>query len=330
MKTALLTIITSAALFAQCNASTNNAAPGNNTDTTNTTTDTVASVNVTAPQTPAATTFNVQQSSNDSLLALRHITSAVEYMASMPSHYDAEMARRQLLLHIARSFKGIPYVAKTLENDSTENLVVNLRQLDCTTYVENVLAVYECVKNGKTAFADFLSYLRQIRYVGGRVAYNARQHYFTEWIEENTKKGFVYEVGAPNPPFSARQTLQIDFMSTHTALYPMLKNNPSLVKPIADMEQRLSGKSYMYIPKGSIKNTKQLRAAIHDGDIIAIITKKKGLDTSHIGIAVWHNDGLHMLNASQIHKKVVEEPMTLYEYMQKHPSQIGIRIARVK
>ena len=36
-----------------------------------------------------------------------------------------------------------------------------------------------------------------------------------------------------------------------------------------------------------------------------------------------------MLNASQIHKKVVEEPMTLYRYMQKHPSQTGIRIVRV-
>ena len=90
----------------------------------------------------------------------------------------------------------------------------------------------------------------------------------------------------------------------------MLKNNPEMVKPIAEMERRLSGNTYMYIPKGDIKNTKLLRSAIHDGDIIAIITKKNGLDTSHIGIAVWHKDGLHMLNASQIHKKVVEEPMT--------------------
>ena len=109
----------------------------------------------------------------------------------------------------------------------------------------------------------------------------------------------------------------------------MLKNNPEMVKPIAQMEQRLSGKTYMYISKGDIKNTRLLRSVIHDGDIIAIITKKKGLDTSHIGIAVWHKDGLHMLNASQIHKKVMEEPMTLHDYMQKHPSQVGIRIARI-
>ena len=119
-------------------------------------------------------------------------------------------------------------------------------------------------------------------------------------------------------------------MSKHTSLYPMLKNNPELVKPIAQMESRLSGNTYRFIPKASIANTKLFRSTIHNGDIIAITTSKAGLDTSHIGIAIWHKDGLHMLNASQIHKKVVEEPMTLYQYMQKHPSQTGIRIVRVK
>ena len=241
------------------------------------------------------------------------------------SHTDS----RTLLTAIARELRGIPYVAKTLENDSTENLVVNLRQLDCTTYVENVLAIYLCVKNGAQTFDDFCQYLRKIRYVGGNVSYTARQHYFTEWIEENTKDGYVREVQSPNPPFTAVQHLKINFMSTHAALYPMLKSNPSMVNPIADMESRLSGKEYRYIPKSAIANTKLMRSAIHDGDIIAITTSKGGLDTSHIGIAVWHKDGLHMLNASQIHKKVVEEPMTLYQYMQKHPSQTGIRIVRV-
>ena len=72
------------------------------------------------------------------------------------------------------------------------------------------------------------------------------------------------------------------------------------------------------------------RNAIHDGDIIAIITNKKGLDTTHIGIASWHKDGLHLLNASSIHKKVIDEPMTLYTYMHKHPVQIGIRVCRVQ
>ena len=266
---------------------------------------------------------------NDSTLVMQHIKKAQKYRTSMTQTSNTDLQRRQLLLYIARGFRGIPYVAKTLEINPKEALVVNLRQLDCTTYVENVLAVYECVKHNRTSYADYLYYLRMIRYINGIVSYPTRQHYFTEWIEENTKKGFVREINRPNPPFNTPQTLRINFMSTHVDAYPMLKNNPNMVKPIAEMEQRLSGKTYMYIPKSDIKNTKLLRSAIHDGDIIAIITNKKGLDTSHIGIAVWHKNGLHMLNASQIHKKVVEEPMTLYQYMQKHPSQVGIRIARI-
>ena len=273
-----------------------------------------------AVQAKAQDTYRTIYNASDSTLA-----------ESLMSKFANErnIGSRKLIIDIARELRGIPYVAKTLENDRTENLVVNLRQLDCTTYVENVLAIYLCIKNHSHSFADYCQYLRKIRYVGGTVSYPTRQHYFTEWIEENTRDGFVSEVQAPNPPFTAVQHLSINFMSTHASLYPMLKDNPEMLKPIAQMESRLSGKTYRYIPKSAIANTRLMRSTIHDGDIIAITTSKGGLDTSHIGIAVWHKDGLHMLNASQIHKKVVEEPMTLYQYMQKHPSQTGIRIVRV-
>ena len=72
-----------------------------------------------------------------------------------------------------------------------------------------------------------------------------------------------------------------------------------------------------------------MRQAIHDGDIIAITCSKPGLDIAHLGFAVWKNNGLHLLNASQLHKKVVLEPMTLKTYLSKHPSHTGIRIIRI-
>ena len=118
-------------------------------------------------------------------------------------------------------------------------------------------------------------------------------------------------------------------MSKHSELYPRLKNNPKDIDEIRLVEKNLTGKVFRYIPKREIENNRLFRRTIHNGDIIAITTKKSGLDTSHIGIAVWHKDGLHLLNASQIRKKVVEEPMLLRDYMQKHPSQVGIRIVRI-
>ncbi len=232
------------------------------------------------------------------------------------------------VLFFSKRLEGIPYVAKTLERNDKERLVVNLQQLDCTTFVETVIALTLCAKGRQTRFDDYCLYLRMLRYRGGMVSYPTRLHYFTSWIADNTTLGFVREVQRPDSIFSQTQTLAIDYMSHHTHKYPMLMKNPSWVKEISDIEKMLTGKKYRFIPKGEIANTKAFRQIIHDGDIIAIVTNKKGLDTSHIGFAVWRKDGLHLINASQIHKKVVNESMTLYEYMHKHPTQIGIRIVR--
>lgn len=236
---------------------------------------------------------------------------------------------KNIILFYARQLIGVPYVAQTLEVNKQEQLIVNLRQLDCTTYVENVLALTLCTENKKLpTFADFCYYLRMLRYEGGKVDYPTRLHYFTAWISDNTKLGFVHEIQANSAPFTKVQTLDVDYMSQHIDNYPMLKAHPEWIQAISKMEQQLTGKKFHYIPKAQIANTSLYRKTIKDGDIIAIITSKKGLDTSHIGIAVWHKDGLHMLNASQIRHKVVEEPMLLRTYMSKHPMQIGIRIVR--
>lgn len=238
-------------------------------------------------------------------------------------------SKQEVILHIARAMTGTPYVAKTLEVGRHETLVINLRQLDCTTYVENVVAIYLCIKNQDCRYSTYKDNIRRLRYAHGKVAYSERLHYFTQWIAENTRKGIVKETQAPNPPFTSMQCLSIDFMSTHPELYPRLKNDTAAISAIRRSEEALNGKTFPYIPKAQIANSRVFRQTVHNGDIIAITTRKAGLDTSHIGIAVWHKDGLHLLNASQIHKKVVEEPMLLRDYMQKHPSQTGVRIVNI-
>lgn len=235
-----------------------------------------------------------------------------------------------LVLYLARRLKYVSYAAKTLEKNMREHLVVNLHQLDCTTYVENVLALYLCCKNRKNSFTDFCGYLQQIRYESESPTYITRLHYFSQWIEHNALKGYVQEIQSPTPPFDKTHKLDIFYMSKNYVKYPMLKKNPSYIDKIKQNELQLSGREYKYISKEDINNTALLKKTIHDGDIIAITTNRKGLDISHVGFAVWHNDGLHMLNASKAHHKVVEEQMTLQKYMESHPSQMGIRVIRIK
>ena len=234
-------------------------------------------------------------------------------------------------LWFARQFLNMPYVAQTLEVNPAEQLVVNTRQLDCTTLVETVTALTLCAHQGKRSWNDYLSTLRTLRYRKGKLdGYPSRLHYFSDWIADKTAMSIVKEIQSPNPPFSAVQHINVNYMSTHPDAYQALKAHPEWVSVIRQQEETLSGTTSRYIPKSALKrNTKALRQAVHDGDIIAITCNKKGLDIAHLGFAVWKKDGLHLLNASQIHKKVVQEPMTLYQYLQKHPSHTGIRIIRI-
>lgn len=246
------------------------------------------------------------------------------------------------MLYFANKFIGTPYVGGTLDKGERENLIVNLRELDCTTLIETVLALNMCAERNETTFDAYCRHLTDIRYINGKVGYDRRQHYFTVWIEENRKQAIIDKVEPSaadlktgNHPFKATQNLKnVNYMSTHVSSYKMLSAHREWLPGIKTMEQSMEGKSYRYIPKSALKSTKAnnalLRKYIRTGDILVILTSKKGLDTSHIGMAVWHDDGLHMLNASQIHGKVIDEPKMLYTYMQEHPSQLGIRVIRAR
>ena len=233
-------------------------------------------------------------------------------------------------LFFARKFLNIPYVAHTLEINDDERLVVNTRQLDCTTLVETVTALTLCAYRHLFTWRDYLNALTAMRYRHAQIDdYTSRIHYFTEWITLNTEAGIVTEIQTPNPPFSAVQHVNVNYMSTHPKSYKALREHPEFVDAIREMEQRVTGGTFRYIPKQAVKNHALLRRVINDGDIIAITCKKAGLDIAHLGFAVWKDGRLHLLNASMLHKKVVEEPMTLYQYLQQHSTHTGIRIIRI-
>ena len=148
-------------------------------------------------------------------------------------------------IFFAEKFLGKPYVAHTLEIHDKEQLVVNARQLDCTTLVENVVALTCALKRGNGSYKDYLYYLNIIRYRNGRnTGYVSRLHYFTEWIDDNTEKGIVRERQKPVPPFSAVQTVRLGYMSSHPNSYKALKNNPEFVAAISKMAHKSSGRQY--------------------------------------------------------------------------------------
>ena len=95
-----------------------------------------------------------------------------------------------VILFFGKQFVGLPYGAATLEKSDTERLIVNLKHLDCTTFVETVTALTLCHRNKKHRFADYCQALKTIRYQGGVLnQYPSRNHYFSTWIESNERLG---------------------------------------------------------------------------------------------------------------------------------------------
>ena len=104
-----------------------------------------------------------------------------------------------------------------------EHLVINLRELDCVTFVENVVALAWLVTSREKSFEAFRRMLRKIRYRQGRLqGYTSRLHYFSDWIYDNEKKGIVRDVTKEIGGRPSRKA--VTFMTTHADLYPPLKN----------------------------------------------------------------------------------------------------------
>ena len=230
-------------------------------------------------------------------------------------------------LHFAKKMLGVPYVAGTLDGNEEEQLVVLVDSLDCTTFVETVLAFCIADKRGERDYEGFKKALTQIRYRDGILnGYTSRLHYFSDWILNNEQMGFVKEFTSETA-CSQPKELWLDFMTTHVDSYLPMKKNPELVKEMASHEKNWQGTVVSYIPKEKL-NLSPEELKIKDGDVLALVTNIKGLDVVHVGFAFWKDNHLHLLHASSSAKKVIEDPKTQYESSKNTKAHIGLRAIR--
>jgi len=230
----------------------------------------------------------------------------------------------ETLVAVGKTFLNVPYVAQTLEIGTSETLVVNLQGLDCTTFVENVLAFSFLVKEEKADFESYVKHLETIRYKSGVLnGYASRLHYFTEWISDNEVKGVLRNITSEIGGEIA--TKQINFMSTNRDLYPFLKDDDNFEK-IKASENYLNNQEICILPQDQIATNEHL---IKTGDIIALTTSIKGLDVTHTGIATREEDGrIHLLHASTNSKKVEISELPLVDYLKKIWKNTGIIVSR--
>jgi len=235
------------------------------------------------------------------------------------------------IVGIARWFVGVPYTPKTLDPPGSERLVVNLREFDCVTLVESVLALTHFTRTAprdiftepELAQARYRELLARVRYRGGFTGdYPDRLHYFSEWLTDNDLRGTITimteELGG------VVDSEMIDFMTTHSDAYAQLAD-AEVLATIGRVEDRLNTRPRFFIPQNDIADR---AAGIRNGDVIAATSTVAGLDIAHTGIALWVDGELHLLHAPLVGSVVQISERPLGERIQGFSGQDGIMVGR--
>lgn len=210
------------------------------------------------------------------------------------------------IVALSRHFIDTPYVAGTLIGgpQTAEQLVINLAGFDCFT----LLDVVEALRRASDC-ADFPEQLQQVRYRGGKVTYENRRHFFSDWVAGDAAMvgDVTTAVGQGRAQVVVKQL--------------NLKSDGALWLPgIA-----VTGRELTYIPTNKID--KGVLAALQAGDYVGIYSKQPGLDVSHTGLIVKDNGSVKLRHASSRNgvSRVIDED--LLAYLQGKP---GLVVYRVK
>lgn len=240
--------------------------------------------------------------------------------AARPATAEAAVA------FFARQFEGIPYQGGTLEG-TPETLTVRIDSLDCTTFAETAMALAFTLREGRSSWRDFVYNLRRIRYRGGEVnGYPSRLHYIADWAVDNRHRGNFTDVSDAFPKVSYI-VRTIDFMSRHADRYPALADSANLAR-IRDIESGYRMHRFPYVKTSDLQN-KAVRAALRDGDVVALVSTLRDLDVTHMGIVVLQNGVPYLLHASSSHGKVEVSEVPLADFLKRNRQWAGIRVFRL-
>jgi hypothetical protein len=228
---------------------------------------------------------------------------------------------------------GTPYVAFTLEEYlkagggpmRTEPLTLSLTRFDCVSLVESCLAIARVARREEPAtWEAYAREMERMRYRGGeRQGYISRLHYFSEWLDDNQRRGLVRLLGQELG--GVPDTRPLRFMSEHRDAYPALAND-EVFRQIQALERGLDGSTRWVVPTARIP---EVSDRIQTGDILAFATAIEGLDVTHAAYAYRDEGGvLRVLHAPLSGGEVEITDSTLPEYVAAIRRSTGILVAR--
>ena len=228
---------------------------------------------------------------------------------------------------LGRQLLGTTYVGHTLEGQP-EMVTVNLDELDCTTYVETVLAMAMTLGERRSSWRDFVYNLQRVRYRGGTVdGYPSRLHYICDWIVDNTHRGNFDDVTNRMPKYNY-VVKTIDYMSANADKYPALADSANLAR-VRDTEVGYRNHRFPYV-KSADAADKAVKGALRTGDVVALTSSLKNLDVTHMGIIVNKDGEPYLMHASSSAGKVVVSDLPLDRFLKRNRQFTGFRVIRLR
>jgi len=214
-----------------------------------------------------------------------------------------------------------------------EHLIVSLSQVDCTTVIEDVLALALCYRDGRSTLADLKDYYQRMHYQNGVISFATRNHYFTWIMQSAIKDGFV-ELISPNEPafpFTGVIDIQPSYMTRNKHLFTPQMENEENYKAIALRQQQRV--HFTYIPRELLNMPQDSElGVIRDGDILAVACDQhswaRGVEIKHLLIAKWMEGRLHFYHATT--NGLGLAGMDAYTYMRDKLTMIGVAVYRFK
>lgn len=197
------------------------------------------------------------------------------------AQFDGDAQLSQRIDVISRALLGVRYQANTLIGGPRrpEVFVVRDDAFDCVTFCETVLAAALA-----RDLAQFETVLRRIRYEGGQVQWDHRNHYFAEWCRLNVENRIFRRV-AIDPSVTLDKTVNYANYGKRRVAMVCVTREALLAN------QRL----------------------LSTGDVIGFISKRPNLDYYHTGFVAFAKDGTLLLrHASQSRGRVMEERMDTF------------------
>lgn len=236
-------------------------------------------------------------------------------------------------MKVANELIGTRYVNFTLEvDDHIESPVVNLQAMDCWTYYENALAIARMLRHQAPPYrpSDMLRMVEIERYRHGKCdgSYLSRMHHLEEVFADNQRRGLASNI-TPSLPGAVRIRREIQEMTVQWKSYRYLCSNPSLIKPMGEVEARVSRLPVYHIPKSKVR---AIEGYLQNGDICAISTNSPDGYTSHVGLILKRNGRAYFTHATSERDKgrrvIIDCPIT--DYLYGRTKHAGIIICRPK